>query len=223
MSSGFEAIRAVLRSFGLLVCKKAGIHMTKLTTPPFTAAYTQNLFNPGKTDDGDDRYNLVAIWTPGKFGPKAQKLWDAIMAELDRVSMAAFKKPWDKLPSNFKKGLRQGEEREEDGFGEGRMFATLATYQPPNVKDLASGDPIGPDWKNTKLVYSGCTMIGTVKIKSFDNKSKGLRFELHNLLKVGDGKRLDGRSSADEDFKNVEIDSEYLEQLESSVEDSIYE
>lgn len=200
----------------------------KFLTPPFRANFTNTLFEPESMDGGPLKYGVMAIWYPKRFTKSHQKLWDAIMAELDSVCMAAFKKKWGDLPSNFKRGIRDGSEKqkEEGDAFEGAVFANLTTKLKPGIVDIAKDEngkpiPITKDAGNMEEIYSGCWMRATATIYTYDNKGKGVALGLMNAQKLADGPRLDYRGNAAADFADAEEDADFLAEIENEMDDEI--
>ena len=191
----------------------------KLVTPVFRASFCNpNLFEKTSYDGGTPTFGTAAIWEPAKFSDNDKKKWAAIKKAMDDVSVATFKKKVDDLPGNFKKGLRDGAEKDLDGYGEGKIFANLSTRKRPGVIDR-NKNPIGPEHGNDDEIYPGCYCRATVRPYSYDNKGKGIALGLMNIQKVADGERLDSRTNAEEDFED-DIDDDDLENLEVAGEDS---
>ena len=58
-------------------------------------------------------------------------------------------------------------------------------------------------------MYSVCYVYASVKFFAFNQKgNKGIAAGLNNVLKVADGEPLGGRSSAEAEFSDMEIDEE---------------
>jgi hypothetical protein len=56
-------------------------------------------------------------------------------------------------------------------------------------------------------VYSGCFFHAALRPFAYDrNGNKGVGIGLQNLMLVGKGPRIDGRKSADADFKDFQPD-----------------
>ncbi len=188
------------------------VAVTHYVTPVFRLSFP-HLFEAQSFDDGPEKFGLSAVWNPSKFSDKDKKRWKAIKAALDVESKSRFKKAFKDLPSNFKKGLRDGAEKADlEGYGDGTIFANVTTKMRPGVID-ASKSRIGPEEGNTDDIYPGCYCRATVTVYSYDNKGKGLALGLMNVQKVADGDRLDSRTDAEEDFED-DIDSAWLDQGE---------
>ena len=178
-----------------------------LTTPEFRMSWP-NLYAPTAQNEGQTpKYSVTAIWRPTDFSDKEKALWAAIMAELDRVSKAAFGKEYRKLPVAFHKPIRDGAEVKWNGFGEGTVFARMSSLYKPGVVDrdrnllvpsgTTDGSIILPD-----EVYAGAYARATTNVWSFSNQSKGLGFGVRSIQVTRDGDRLDGRVDPVDDFED---------------------
>jgi hypothetical protein len=179
--------------------------MAKLVSPIFTGSFLwlQNP-QPPKNGTGEPKFGLTAIFEPAKFSEADKKRWDAMMAMANELSIEKFKKALNKLPSNFKQPMRDGEEKEElEGFGPGKKFCSLTSRMRPGIVGLDK-EPI----TDLSEIFSGCKFRATVNCYSYDNEGKGIAFGLQNLQFIGKGKRLDSRTDAGEDFANEAADFE---------------
>ncbi len=189
----------------------------KYLTPVFRLSFP-NLFEAKGFDDSKPKYGLAAVWIPSKFTAGDKKRWKEMMGALDAESRQRFKKAWKDLPANFKRGVRDGAEKADlEGYGEGTRFANLTTQMRPGVIDVEK-NKIAPEEGNADEIYPGCYCRATVTVYSYDNKGKGVALGLMNVQKIKDGPRLDSRTDAAEDFEE-EVDSEWLEEDEDTVDD----
>jgi hypothetical protein len=204
--------------------KKSGKReLKKYITPVFRLSFP-HLFVAQKMSDDDNstpKFGCQAVWTPSKFTAREKELWRAILQGLDDESKRAFKKAWKDLPANFKKGLRNGNEKDGlEGYGEGTRFASLTSKMRPGVIDVRKDESgeyikISPEEGNADEIYPGCYCRATVTIYSYDNKGKGVAIGLRNIQKVKDGKRLDSRVDANEDF-DEDVDAAWLDESDES-------
>ena len=185
-------------------------------TPVFRVSYPQLDEPQGFTDvtgtQTNPKYSLMAVWRPEGMDAAERKRWDFMRAEFDRVSKQAFKLPLGKLPKNVRTGLREGNERPNEA-GDGAWFATLsssAKYKPGIVN--RSKEAIDPN-----EVYAGCYARASIQLFAFDNVGKGIGVGLRNLQKVADGERLDGATSASDDFSD---ESDDLPEIEGAFDSS---
>lgn len=186
-------------------------------TPVFRVSFP-HLFKAQAMDGGEPKFSVSAVWTPSKFSDRDKKLWAEIKAALNEKSQEMFKKPWKELPANIKRGLRSGAEKADlEGYGEGTVFANLSTKMRPGVINLKK-EKVGPEEGNEDEMYPGCYARATVTVYGYDNKGKGVSLGLMNLQIVGEGKRLDSRTDAAEDFDD-DVDAAWLEQNEDSIDD----
>lgn len=207
----------------------------RLTTPPFVVGFP-NVFEKTsfKTKSGEQSkpsYNLVAIFEPKSYTGKEKERWDAMIAEMDAQCIKLFGKKWseckkldpetgEKGVPDFKEGLYPGKRKAQTaGFGEGKYYCTLKTYNPPGVVQYVPGGKstdISEADGNTDLIYAGITARATIGVFAYDEPSKGVSFWLNNLQKLKDGERLDGRGNAADDFED-DVDGSWADQEEPSV------
>lgn len=175
----------------------------KIKSPVFRVSYPvldePRGFRNAEGVETNPQFSLMAVWKPKEMraGGTEHGRWTAMLEELDKLSRQAFKLPFEKLPGNIKRGLRDGLERPNEA-GEGAFFASL-TAKPkyrPGIVDR-QGQPLEAD-----AIYAGCYCRATFVAYAFSNVSKGVGFGLRNVQKVADGERLDGGSSAEDDFSD---------------------
>jgi len=103
------------------------------------------------------------------------------------------------VPKNVKNPLRDGEEKELDGYGPGTVFISATSERPPGV--------IGGDMKpcSEKDVYAGCYVRASLTVYAYDRPdSKGVTFGLRNVQKLADGDPFGGGGDPTKDFAPVE-------------------
>jgi hypothetical protein len=177
-------------------------------TPVFRVSFP-SVFVMDSYGDGTPKYTLDAIWDPSKFTDKDKKLWAQLLAGMDEASLSKFKKKLKELPVTFHKGIRNGNEKTSEGYGEGKLFSKLSSNKPFGVVDLAR-NPIGPAHGNESLLYAGCYARAFVRPYAYDNKSRGVRLVILSLQKVAEGEKLDGSANAAKKFEDVEMDADTL-------------
>lgn len=193
----------------------------KYVTPPFRLSFP-SLFEADSYDGGPPKFGCAAVWTPSEFTANDKKRWKAIKVALDAESKKTFKKAWKDLPSNVKRGLRDGAEKEDlEGYGEGTWFANITSKMRPGVVDI-DRNSISPEEGNTDEIYPGCYCRATVTVYSYDNKGKGVALGLQNVQKIKDGDRLDSRTDAAEDFED-DVDDEWLDADEEKLEEDEFD
>lgn len=189
--------------------------MAKVLTPHFVASFP-NLFQAASYMESEPKYSVTAIFHPEKFNAREKELWKKMQKAIDEVCLNTFKKKATMLPKNFKLGLRDGSEKPElNGFTEDCIFANLTSKFKPGIIDLH--DSIVEE--EEERVYAGCIMRATITPYAYNNVGKGYALGLNNVqLLKWDTPRLDGRTSASEDFGSES--SEY-DDLESKYESDV--
>lgn len=175
----------------------------------------------GENGDGALKYGLCGIMDPDKFTATDKKRYDALVASLGEKMKEAFKTEWKLGHPSLKTGIRRNRERVPpfEGFGPKALFVNLTSDYKPGVCDI-NGNAISPEEGNEELLYRGCYVVASVNSYSFETKgNKGVGLGLNNIQVIKDGPRLDNRQSAAEEFGDDEVDSEWLEGDEESVED----
>jgi hypothetical protein len=113
------------------------------------------------------------------------------------VSVEFFKKPMKDLDrSVYKTPFHKGEEKEQySGFGAGVVFCTMSAYtRRPGVVGLDGVTPLDP-----AELYPGC--YARASVNPFGNAQwKSISIGMNHLQKLAEGERLDGATSAEEDF-----------------------
>ncbi len=174
-----------------------------LITPIFRVAFP-HIFKPqdpmkGSAATAVAKFGLTAIFSPATFTPEDKIRWAEMKAQADATSMEAFKKPLSKLPSTFKIPFRDGAEKDLNGFGEGTIFISFTSRQRPG---LVASDRVTPI-EDPEDFYPGCYARVSYRPYSYDNTGKGVALGLQNVIKIKDGDRLDSRTQADQDFKDL--------------------
>jgi hypothetical protein len=91
-----------------------------------------------------------------------------------------------------------GEPREPFASNKGGVHVGFKSGDKPGIVD-ADAEPI----MDKSDVYSGMKARVSCRAFAYDNESKGVAFFLINVQKLGDGDRLSGNPSAEDDFKPV--------------------
>lgn len=167
----------------------------KAVTPPFRVSFPA-VFEASSYQGSDPKYSVVMLFYPDKFTDADKRAWKTMQAIADAASKDKFKKLVKDLPGNFKKPLRDGDEKSHlDGYGKGMMFGTASSKQRPGLVDR-NKQPILTE----EEFYPGCWARATITAYSYDNVGKGIAFGLHNLQKLGDDENFTGRVAAEDDF-----------------------
>lgn len=184
--------------------------MAKFATPHFIAAFP-SVFTATSYMESEPKFSVTAIFDPRKFNTREKELWKRMNAGIDQVCVETFKKKAAMLPKNFKLGLRDGAEKPDlNGFHEDCIFANLASKFKPDIVDI-NGEPV---MEAEERVYAGCIMRATVTPYAYNNVGKGYALGLNNIqLLKWDTPRIDGRTSASEDFADEESEYDDLASL----------
>jgi len=164
---------------------------TKFVTDKIRFSFA-HVFEPAATPSGSLKYSVSVLI------PKS-----------DKAGVARFNAAFDKvkqdnptfwgatIPKNLKGGLRDGdEEREGDAVYAGHYFFNASSNERPGVVD-ADLNPITDKGE----FYSGCYGRASVTMYPYDQSgSKGIAFGLNNVMKLEDGEKLGGATSAAVDF-----------------------
>jgi hypothetical protein len=187
--------------------RKIMAHLEKrsvLLTPTFRVAFPQiaepTVFAPGQKR----RYSCIALFNIAEIKADRKELekWQALEAAINEVALEAFKKHYKHLDrAVYTLPFHSGEEKEQyPGFGPGIVFFTMSAYRRPEI--------IGPD--NARIdaadFYPGC--YARASVNPFANRQwKSIAISLNNLQKLREGDRLDGATSAEEDFSSDPAES----------------
>ena len=111
---------------------------------------------------------------------------------------------WPKMKNNLFKLAVEEEEATEKHYKDTIVItARSAKDKPPGI--------VGPNAKpymdGEEHFYSGCEGRATIVAYAYDHaQNKGVAFGLNNLMFVRDNERLDGQSSAEDDFGEYATD-----------------
>ncbi len=163
-----------------------------LITPIGIVSYPK-LFVPEQVlGQGEKKFQVALIFEVNDPGLAVLK------AEAGRVANEFFK---GNIPAKFKSPFIDGNTL-DDPASKGKIVIRFSCKEdrPPQV--------IGPDKKpitqQSGLIYPGCLGRVSTKCYGYDTAgNKGVAFGLNNFQKTGDGPRIDGRKSADEEFDAV--------------------
>lgn len=168
----------------------------KFPLSPIGRVSFPSVFEPTAMSEGQDKKYSVTLLFPKGTDLKALK-------ELAKKTAS---EKWPKgLPANFRTPFRDGGEKEQlDGYEEGVTFVKFSGKYKPEVIDQKK-QPIGAD-----DFYAGCWGRLTYTCYAYDNSgNKGVAFGLVNIQKAKDDEPFGlGSSSADEDFEELEDDTE---------------
>jgi hypothetical protein len=184
----------------------SGTASTKVITPKGMISYP-HLDKPQDPQAGSNqkpKYSATLVFAPGTD-----------LSQLVAAAIAAADEKWPgkgaemlkggKIRSPFRKDAVDKGYTAERGFGEGSVFINCRTEQKPGVVLATAGGDGKPqvvkDEDIRSTIYPGCFGRFSVRAFGYDNNgNRGVSFALNNVQKLGDGERLDGRISAENEF-----------------------
>lgn len=168
---------------------------TKVTTPPFIVSYPA-VFEPKENLNGKMKYSVSMVFPDGTDLSHMKKACKAAIV----AKFGPDKSDW---PKKLKLPFRDGnEDKDGEGVYKDATFVSANSNNRPGIVDKNMNEIIDED-----DFYAGCTARATVNFYFFDKSgTKGIACGLNNLQFLKDGERLDGRTSAQDDFDSVDND-----------------
>jgi hypothetical protein len=117
----------------------------------------------------------------------------------DDIDFSA-KERWGDVPKRFKDPIRDGSDRDYEGFGEGTSFCTARNKRERPILKNKDGKITIDD---TGEFYGGCYCRASISAWAYDHPKggKGVAFNLHQVKKIEDGERFSqGIDNAGDDF-----------------------
>lgn len=177
---------------------------TKAKTPVFQSSYAF-VHEPKETPNGEMKYQICMIFKKADL-----KAWKPVIQALANACAKKFGADTAKWPKNLKCPMRDGDEERDGDEYEGSIFMNSGSKNKPGIVDRQL-NPI----MSAEEFYSGCYARASVTFYPYDVKgNKGVGTGLNNLLFWEDGTRLDGSSTAENDF------AEFKEEEDSNAEAS---
>lgn len=178
---------------------------TKIVTGKVRLSYAK-IWEPESINEGEDKKYSTAILIPKTDTVTIEKIKAAIEAakEQGKSKLAGAN---GKIPANLKTPLRDGDaDKPDDEAYAGMYFLNASTRTRPGIVDKDLNAIMDRD-----EVYSGCYARVSINFYAYNaNASKGIAAGLNNIMKVADGERLAGGSSAEDDFKGLSSDDDDL-------------
>jgi hypothetical protein len=169
----------------------------KILTPKARLSFP-NLFRARAVEEGKEPTFSCTLL----FSPEAQQTPEFAAMKAAAASVVTAK--WGQnVPANLRSPFRKAEEKaDKEGYEPGWVFINCSSKQRPGV---VQNTPTGLQKViDENEVYPGCWVIASLGPYAYDQKgNKGVSFGLNNVLKVGDGDALGGRSRAEDDFAGV--------------------
>ncbi|HBS60857.1 MAG TPA: DUF2815 domain-containing protein [Firmicutes bacterium] len=168
------------------------------------------LLAPSSIDGGDEKFSAVLMI------PKDDKnTIKMVKAGVDAAKENGKSKKWGgKIPPSLDLPLHDGDTEKDlekyPEFADHYYINAKSTTKPEVVKPIgkgADGKMKFQEITDSTEIYSGCYARVSLNFYPFDKKgNKGVAAGLNSVVKVQDGEFLGGRSSAQDDFANVEFD-----------------
>jgi len=162
----------------------------RVKTPEFVATYAF-VFEPRETPNGEMKYQMCMLFDRTKMSelkPVVQAIANAMAKK--------FGNNMSKWPKMAKCPVRDGDEERDGNEYKGMLFINCGTKNAPGIIDTNRQ----PMLTNEEF-YSGCHARATLTFYGYDTSgNKGVGCGLNNILKISDGKRLDGQVAAEDDF-----------------------
>lgn len=187
---------------------QAPAEQVTITTPIFRMSYP-NLDKPSKMEGslGEPKFGVTGLFTASGFTPQDAERWKkmrmaAVVSLREKFGAKAFDATKKILPA-YKMPFRDGMEKpDKDGYGAGVTFIRMANKNPPGMIRMgANGTRVKV---GQEVFYAGCYARASVSFWSFDNNSKGVGVNLHNLIFIGDGERFGNQGpAAENDFTDL--------------------
>jgi hypothetical protein len=166
----------------------------KIITPEFPGSYVHLAQPHSVSPDQDPKFSLQIVL------PKDDPFW----AKLEKASKEIAAAKWGgKVPKGLRSTVNDGDATDrEEVQGCNYMTVSCSEDRRPEVVDRNMQKVIEPS-----ELYSGAIYRASLRGYAWDNKfGKGISFGLSNVMKVADGERIDGRTSASSDFEGLEYD-----------------
>ncbi len=158
-----------------------------------------HVFSPRRNEDGTDgKFGCCAVWS------KDNAAINALTNGGVTAAKAGAKDKGIKLPANCKTPIRDGDlDHPDDPDFAGCYFMNVSAQKKPGLYVRQEDGTIVPALDDEDI-YSGCYAVMTLNFYAYDHSgNKGVAAGLNNLMKVRDGERLSGGSTAQSDFADL--------------------
>lgn len=174
---------------------------TKVVFGPCRLSYTHvfTKYAPdGDTDNGKYMTNVLI--------PKSEKeTVKALQQAIEAAKKSGIVSKWGgKEPKNLELPLRDGDTDKDDEVYEDCFFINAKSGTRPGICDK-NKNPIVDE----EEIYSGVYAYVSVSFYPYDkNGNRGIACGLNNIMKFKDGERLGGRTSAENDFADIDAEDD---------------
>ncbi len=148
-------------------------------------------YKPRKMEgsDGDPKYAVTLLFDDG-----------ADLAEMKAAAAAAAKEKFGDKVKGLRSPFRAGDDKEYDGYA-GKTYVRFSSPQAPAVVDGRKQ----PITEASGRFYAGCFARVSWTCYAYDKGgNRGVAFGLGNIQKTGDGEPFSSRTTADDDFDEVD-------------------
>lgn len=186
---------------------------TKVVIGPVRLTYC-HVQAPYNFNEDDARKYQTGILIPKEETEAVKVIQDAIK-EAENQALSGV---WGgKKPKDYKSPLRDGDDRDDDETFQGHYYLTAKSNQHPNIQDRHGNDL---KWEKNAdgeyvleeedLLYSGIWVFISFRFFAVSKGKKPVCVGLDNVRIAKDDTPLGGRSSANSDFGEAEIDDDDL-------------
>lgn len=174
---------------------------TKVVFGPCRLSYTHvfTKYAPdGDTDNGKYMTNVLI--------PKSEKQTvKALQQAIEAAKKAGIVSKWGgKEPKNLEMPLRDGDTDKDDEVYEDCFFINAKSSTRPGICDKNKAPIV-----DEEEIYSGVYAYVSVSFYPYDkNGNRGIACGLNNIMKFKDGERLGGRTSAENDFADIDAEDD---------------
>lgn len=166
-------------------------------TPVFRSSYAF-VHEPKETPNGEMKYQLCLIFEKAKAAD-----WKPVFQAIVNAAAKKFGEDPNKWPKNLKCPIRDGDEERDNKEYQGCFFLNAGNKNKPGIVDRQL-NPI----QSREEFYSGCYARASLNFYGFDTSgNKGVGTGLNNLLFWEDGERLDGSTTAEDDFAEFKTEA----------------
>lgn len=167
-----------------------------------------HVFQPEAVAEGSDKKYSVSLIIPKSNAKLVAQIKEAIKAAAQAGIATKF---GGKQPSGLKNPLRDGDEErpDDEAYADAYFINATSRTKPGLVKAMTvGGEKKLVEITNEDDFYSGCYGYASVNFFPFNNAgNRGIAAGLNNVLKTRDGDFLGGRSSAQSDFADIDLNS----------------
>lgn len=178
----------------MAVQKNDKVGAKKVITPMFRASFPY-VFQPQKprTEGQEAKYAITML-----FDKKTDLT--AMKKAADLAAVEKWGTDKTKWPKKMKNPLNDGDDKEELMGYEGMTYVTARCKKMPGLIDAAKNDII-----DENEFYAGCFARASLIAFAYDvDGNKGISFALLNVQKIKDGEKFSGKTSAQDDFEEME-------------------